>query len=77
MNHMVVFSFSMVALIVYSVIVTIFFQDLQAALYALSLFIVCDVFVTLRSSMSTHYSLGTMKQDITDEIILRSLKKLT
>ena len=76
MNHSVIFSFSMVTLIIYAVVVSIFFTSKDFAIYALSFFIIIDFFVQSRVSMSSHYSLGSMKDSLTDEILLKSLNKL-
>ena len=76
MNHVVIFSFSMVTLIVYAVVISIFFESKDAAVYALAMFIIIDFFVMNRISISSYYELGKYSNLITDELMLSTFNKL-
>ena len=70
--------FAMTALAIYAAVVIVFFEQKYWGVYALSLFILLFLFITLRMSIATSIFIGEayQKGHMTDEVILKSFLKV-
>lgn len=57
-DHVIVFSFAMITIVVYSVIVSIFFVEKEWAVFGLSIFWIMHFFVNLQAAMSSYLFIG-------------------
>lgn len=62
-THIILFSCSMVTVVVYSVIVSVFFTQKEWSVYGLALYWLMDFFISLQSAMSSYLTIGKEKKN--------------